>query len=107
MVSSSRMVSQLASGFNKSLQDAAFGQFRHILEYIAWKLGKRLIKVSPKGTSPHFWECLNKVSKSLSQRFGCRRHEWHSCDKCGQELEHQNPACKGEVLLSVLAEATC
>ncbi|NER02981.1 MAG: transposase [Okeania sp. SIO3C4] len=68
------------SGLNKSLQDAAFGQFVRVLEYVAWKLGKRIIKVDPKGTSQHCWECLNKVSKSLSER-------WHSCSNCGQELD--------------------
>ena len=68
------------SGLNKSLQDAAFGQFVQVLEYVAWKLGKRIIKVDPKGTSQHCWECLNKVSKSLSER-------WHSCSRCGQELD--------------------
>ena len=68
------------SGLNKSLHDAAFGQFVQILEYVAWKLGQRIIKVDPKGTSQYCWECLNKVSKSLSER-------WHSCAKCGQELD--------------------
>ena len=68
------------SGLNKSLQDAAFGQFIQVLEYVAWKLGKRVVKVDPKGTSQHCWECLNRVSKSLSER-------WHSCPKCGQELD--------------------
>ncbi len=68
------------SGLNKSLQDAAFGQFIQVLQYIAWKLGKRVVKVDPKGTSQHCWECLNKVSKSLSER-------WHSCPECGQELD--------------------
>uniref|UniRef100_UPI0034290D4F RNA-guided endonuclease InsQ/TnpB family protein n=1 Tax=Okeania sp. SIO2F4 TaxID=2607790 RepID=UPI0034290D4F len=74
------------SGLNKSLQDAAFGQFIQVLEYVAWKLGKRIIKVDPRGTSQHCWECLNKVSKSLSERFAAR-HERHSCPKCGQELD--------------------
>ncbi|WP_094677382.1 RNA-guided endonuclease TnpB family protein [Hydrocoleum sp. CS-953] len=68
------------SGLNKSLQDAAFGQFIQVLEYVGWKLGKRIIKVDPKGTSQHCWECLNRVSKSLSER-------WHSCPRCGQELD--------------------
>ncbi|MGK7922981.1 MAG: RNA-guided endonuclease InsQ/TnpB family protein, partial [Trichodesmium sp.] len=68
------------SGLNKSLQDAAFGQFVQVLEYVAWKLGKKIIKVDPKGTSQNCWKCLNKVSKSLSER-------WHSCAKCGQELD--------------------
>ncbi len=36
------------SGLNKSLQDAAFGQFVQILEYVAWKLGKRIITRRPK-----------------------------------------------------------
>ncbi|WP_202221552.1 RNA-guided endonuclease TnpB family protein [Okeania sp. KiyG1] len=68
------------SGLNKSLQDAAFGQFVQVLEYVAWKLGKKIIKVDPKGTSQHCWECLSKVAKSLSER-------WHSCSNCGQELD--------------------
>ncbi|WP_365674145.1 transposase [Okeania sp. SIO3I5] len=36
------------SGLNKSLQDAAFGQFVEVLEYVAWKLGKRVITRRPK-----------------------------------------------------------
>ncbi len=74
------------SGLNKSLQDAAFDQFVQILEYVAWKLGKKIIKVDPRGISQHCWEYLNKVSKSLSERFAAR-HERHSCPKCGQELD--------------------
>ncbi|GGA27740.1 transposase [Okeania sp. KiyG1] len=68
------------SGLNKSLQDAAFGQFIQVLQYVAWKLGKRVIKVNPKDTSQHCWQCLSKVPKSLSER-------WHSCPECGQELD--------------------
>ncbi|NEN90024.1 MAG: hypothetical protein F6K48_14335 [Okeania sp. SIO3H1] len=41
------------SGLNKSLQDAAFGKFVQVLEYVAGKLGKRTIKADPKGTSQH------------------------------------------------------
>ncbi len=63
MVSYYLMLSQLRSALNKSLQDAAFSQLWPILEYVAPKLGKRLIKVSP-GRSQHCWECLNRVSKS-------------------------------------------
>ncbi|NET45537.1 hypothetical protein [Okeania sp. SIO2B3] len=36
------------SGLNKSLQDAAFGQFVQVLEYVAWKLGKKIITRRPK-----------------------------------------------------------
>ncbi len=70
------------SGLNKSLQDAGFGQFIQILEYVAWKLGKRVIKVNPRGTSGHCWHCLNEVKKSLKDR-------WHSCN-CGQELDRDH-----------------
>ncbi|NES07793.1 MAG: transposase [Okeania sp. SIO2F4] len=38
-----------------------------MLEYVAWKLGNKVIKVDRKGTSQHCWGCLNKVSKSLSE----------------------------------------
>ena len=68
------------SGLHKSLHDAAFGQFVQVLEYVGWKLGKKIIKVDPKGTSQHCWECLNRVSKSFSQH-------WHSCPRCGLELD--------------------
>ncbi|WP_293086727.1 transposase [Okeania sp. SIO3B5] len=67
------------SGLNKSLQDAAFGKFVQILEYVGWKLGKRIIKVDPRGTSQHCSR-VDSVSKSLSER-------WNSCPKCGQELD--------------------
>ncbi|NES65150.1 MAG: transposase [Okeania sp. SIO2D1] len=36
------------SGLNKSLQDAATYQFLEVLEYVAWKLGKRIITRRPK-----------------------------------------------------------
>ncbi|NES71671.1 MAG: transposase [Okeania sp. SIO2D1] len=40
-------------------------------------LVRELSRVDPKGTSQHCWQCLNKVSKSLSER-------WHYCSNCGQ-----------------------
>ncbi len=66
------------SGLNKSMTDAALGQFAQVLKWVAQKLGKRVIEVDPKGTSQHCWACLNKVPKELSDR-------WHSC-QCGEEL---------------------
>jgi putative transposase len=66
------------SGLNKSMTDAALGQFANVLKWVAQKLGKRVIEVDPKGTSQHCWACLNKVPKELSDR-------WHSC-QCGEEL---------------------
>lgn len=49
------------SGHNKSLQDAGFGQFVQVLEYVAWKLGKRVIKVNPRGTSGDRWHSCTSV----------------------------------------------
>jgi hypothetical protein len=37
--------------------------------------GTRIIKVNPRGTSQHCSRCLNRVSKTLSDR-------WHDCNSC-------------------------
>ena len=66
------------SVLNRSLCDAAHGQFVKVLEFIAWKLGKSVTKVDPKGTSQHCNSCLSKVPKSLSDR-------WHDCT-CGENV---------------------
>jgi putative transposase len=67
------------SGLNKSMTDAALGQFVKILEWVAFKLGKRVLKVDPRGTSQHCHACLNKVPKSLKDR-------WHDCPNCLESL---------------------
>ena len=67
------------SGLNKSLTDAAFGQFMQVLEWVGFKLGKRVIKINPAGTSQYCHACLNKVPKALSER-------WHECHHCGESL---------------------
>jgi putative transposase len=67
------------SGLNKSMTDAALGQFVEILEWVAFKLGKRVLKVDPRGTSQHCHACLNKVPKSLKDR-------WHDCPYCLESL---------------------
>ena len=66
------------SGLNHSLCDAAHGQFVKVLEFIAWKLGKSITFVDPKGTSQHCNSCLSKVPKNLSDR-------WHECT-CGTSI---------------------
>ena len=66
------------SGLNKSMTDAALGQFVKILKWVAFKLGKRVIEVDPRGTSQHCYACLNRTPKSLSDR-------WHNCN-CGVSL---------------------
>ena len=74
------------SGLNKSMLDAAHGQFAIVLKYVAWKLGKSVLFVDPKGTSQHCWNCLNKVPKELSDR-------WHSC-QCGESLDRDENSAK-------------
>ncbi len=75
-----------SSGMNKSWLDAGHSSFFQILEWVAWKLGKRVIKVNPWGTSQHCYACLNKVPKSLSDR-------WHSCS-CGASLNRDENSGK-------------
>jgi len=74
------------SGLNKSMLDAAHGQFTTVLKYVAWKLGKSVLFVDPKGTSQHCWNCLNKVPKELSDR-------WHFC-QCGESLDRDENSAK-------------
>ena len=64
-----------SSGMNKSWSDNGVGNFLEILSQVALKYGTRIVKVNPKGTSQHCSRCLNRVSKTLSDR-------WHECDLC-------------------------
>lgn len=63
------------SGMNKSWSDNGVANFVQILSQVAQKYGTRIIKVNPRGTSQYCSGCLNKVSKTLSER-------WHYCDVC-------------------------
>lgn len=64
-----------SSGMNKSWSDNGLANFVQILSQVAQKYGTRIIKVNPKGTSQHCSHCLNRVNKTLSDR-------WHNCDNC-------------------------
>jgi len=74
------------SGVNKSMLDAARGQFTTVIKYVAGKLGKSVVFVDPKETSQHCWNCLNKVPKELSDR-------WNSC-QCGESLDRDENLTK-------------
>ena len=63
------------SGINKSWSDNGVANFVQILSQVAQKYGTRIIKVNPRGTSQYCSSCLNRVSKTLSER-------WHYCDVC-------------------------
>ena len=64
-----------SSGMNKSWSDNGVANFLKILSQVAQKYGTRLVKVDPSGTSQHCSRCLNRVSKTLGDR-------WHECDAC-------------------------
>ena len=64
-----------SSGLNKSWSDNGVANFLEILSQVAQKYGTRIVQVNPKGTSQHCSRCLNRVSKTLSDR-------WHECDSC-------------------------
>ena len=64
-----------SSGMNKSWSDNGVASFLEILSQVALNNGTRIVKVNPRGTSQHCSQCLNRISKTLSDR-------WHECDNC-------------------------
>ena len=67
----------MAKGFlGKHTIDAAFGQLRSIIEYVALKRGKFTGRVDHKGTSQTCSSCRCEVRKDLSVRV-------HKCFECG------------------------
>jgi putative transposase len=73
------------SGLNKSILDAAQGQFTTVIKYVAGKLGKSVVLVDPKGTFQR-GNCLYKGPKELSDR-------WHS-SQCGESLDRDENSAK-------------
>jgi len=73
-------------GLNKSMLDAAHGQFVQVLKFVAWKLGKSVRAVDPWGTSQHCWQCLAQVPKVLQDR-------WHHC-QCGESLHRDDNSAR-------------
>jgi putative transposase len=68
------------AGLNKSFSDCAITQFVEILQHQAKKLGVVIVKLNPKNTSQVCWKCLNKVPKTLSDR-------WHECVSCNESID--------------------
>jgi putative transposase len=68
------------AGLNKSFSDCAISQFVEILQHQARKLGVLIVKLNPKNTSQVCWKCLNKVPKTLSDR-------WHNCSTCNESID--------------------
>jgi putative transposase len=73
------------SGWNKSILDAAQGQFTTVIKYVAGKLGKSVVFVDPKGTFKR-GNCLYKGPKELSDR-------GHSC-QCEESLNRDENSAK-------------
>lgn len=61
---------------NKSIMDAAWGQFARYLTYKAEGAGKPVVFVNPRGTTQLCSGCGNKVPKTLRDRV-------HECSACG------------------------
>ncbi|MGL5939875.1 MAG: RNA-guided endonuclease InsQ/TnpB family protein [Waterburya sp.] len=68
------------AGLNKSFSDCAIAQFVDILHHQAQKLGVKILKVNPRNTSQTCPICLNKVPKTLSDR-------WHNCPVCKVSMD--------------------
>ena len=75
------------TGMNKSWLDAGHSSFVAILEWVAWKLGKRVIKVDPWGTSQFCSSCLQKTPKTLSDR-------WHEHRPCGISIHRDHNSAR-------------
>jgi putative transposase len=73
------------SGLNKSILEAAKGQFTPVIKYVAGKLGKSVVFVDPKETFQR-GNCLYKGPKELSDR-------WHSF-QCGESLDQDENSAK-------------
>ncbi|MGB5711115.1 MAG: transposase [Waterburya sp.] len=71
------------AGLNKSFSDCAIAQFVDILYHQAQKLGVKILKINPKNTSQTCPVCLNKVSKTLSDR-------WHDCPVCKASMDRDH-----------------
>ncbi len=68
------------AGLNKSFSDCAIAQFVDILYHQAQKLGVKILKINPRKTSQTCPICLNKVAKTLSDR-------WHNCPTCKASMD--------------------
>jgi len=74
------------SGLNRSILDAALGQFIQILTDTAESAGRLVVMVDPRGTSQECSVCGETVAKTLKQR-------WHSCS-CGAEYHRDHNAAR-------------
>ena len=72
-------------GLNKSIQDAAWSQFRFALGYKAANAGRRVVEVDPRYTSQDCSRCGYRAKKPLKER-------WHYCPMCSLSLDRDTNA---------------
>src|SRR5215475_2483661 len=75
-------------GLNKSMLDAAWGQFQFFTVYKAESAGRQVVLVDPRYTSERCSGCGELVPKALSERV-------HQCPWCGLVLDrdHNGAIC--------------
>ena len=84
----------------RSVHDAGWASFLHMLDYKAEGAGRRVVWVNPAGTTQRCSACGTPVSKTLSQR-------WHHCPSCGLSLSRDQNAAREILRLGLsLAEPT-
>ena len=83
-------------GLNKSIHDAAWGQFLSILQFKAEEAGVVVVKVNPAGTSQACSGCGANVPKGLDER-------WHSCPHCGLSVQRDVNAARNVLIRAGLA----
>lgn len=71
----------------KSIASASWHRLSIYLTYKSIKYSKRLVKVSPEGTSQECSDCQKSVPKSLSERV-------HQCPYCGLTLDRDENAAR-------------
>jgi putative transposase len=80
----------MAKGFlGKHMLDGGFGQFRSIVQYVCWKLGKFFGEVNSRGTSQECPECGATVKKDLKIRV-------HQCPECNYTTDRD--VASGQVI---------
>ena len=75
------------TGLSKSISDAAWSLFRHLLSYKAEDAGREFVTVDPAGTSQVCSRCGYRVKKTLADRI-------HRCPRCGLVIGRDHNSAK-------------
>ncbi len=86
------------SGLNKSISDAAWGQFISILQYKAANAGVVVVEVNPRDTSQACSGCGARCPKTLDMR-------WHRCDACKLSIQRDVNAARNILMRAGLVRS--